>query len=105
MNTFCGKAGCFALGGSKDACKYAMLFDTAMVRVTLLDVAGVPVTRKSQARGVRFSVVSGAGRILGIGSGDPAGHEPQQGDTVATWAATARALVQVFDFRLRGRTP
>eukprot|EP00040_Diaphanoeca_grandis_P025859 m.143977 g.143977 ORF g.143977 m.143977 type:complete len:1013 (-) comp30346_c0_seq1:516-3554(-) len=69
--------------------------DTGLVRITLVDAAGRLVSTDTAAVNVTFTVISGPGRIVGSVSGDPAAHEPQRGATVATYAGTAKALVQV----------
>lgn len=68
--------------------------DTGIVRITLVDSAGSVIT--TIPTNVSFEVVSGPGRVLGVGSGDPAAHTPQQGRTCGTFAGTVKALIQVF---------
>lgn len=67
--------------------------DAGLVRVTLVDAAGVLVS--TSPRNVSFEVVSGPGRIVGVGSGDPASHSYQQGNVAATFAGTVKAVVRV----------
>jgi hypothetical protein len=68
--------------------------DVALLRAALLDgvsdalVSGAPLN-------VTFSIVSGPGRVAGVGAGDPAAHEQPNGATVATFGGLARALVVV----------
>jgi hypothetical protein len=69
--------------------------DTGIVRVTLVDAAGSTITTDANGTNVTFEVVSGPGRILGVASGDPSAHTPQQGVTCRTFAGTAKALVKV----------
>ena len=49
----------------------------------------------TQPTEVTFNVVSGPGYILGVGSGDPAAHNAQQGKTAQTFAGTVKAAVRV----------
>lgn len=44
---------------------------------------------------ITCKVVSGPGRIAGVGAGNPASHEQPNGDVVATVGGVARCLVQV----------
>lgn len=67
--------------------------DVALARVSLVDSTGVLVS--TVVVNVTLSVVSGPGRLLGIGNGDPGNHQPQQGSVVATYLGLARAIVQV----------
>jgi hypothetical protein len=67
--------------------------DIALVRASVVDENGVLVTY--QPFNVTFSVLSGPGRLAGIGNGDPASHQAQRGTVAATFAGLARALVQV----------
>ena len=50
--------------------------DVALLRVTVLDAAGVPVLGDTSAVNVTFAVVDGPGRIVGCGNGDPADQHP-----------------------------
>ena len=64
--------------------------DVALVRVALVDSGGVLVS--SVPANVTFSVVSGPGRLGGVGSGDPSSHEQPNGAVVQTFGGVARAL-------------
>ena len=70
--------------------------DAALVRLSVVDTAGRLVPQGPPAN-VTFSVVSGPGRVIGVGNGDPTSHERNK----ATWRTThpglARAVVQVSD--------
>ena len=60
---------------------------------TLVDARGALVS--TAPVNVTFSVVSGPGRIAGVGSGDPTSHEQPNGATVATFGGLARVFVVV----------
>ena len=64
-----------------------------VTRYTLQQVDGIINT--TTPTDIVFEVVSGPGRVLGVGSGDPAAHYKQQGRVVGTFAGTAKVLVQV----------
>merc|ERR1712070_1178693 len=68
--------------------------DVALLRLELLDSHGRLATA-SDPETVIFSVVSGPGRIAGIGNGDPTSHRHQPGSETETYGALARVLVQV----------
>jgi hypothetical protein len=68
--------------------------DVALLRAALLDGAGGALVSGAPAN-VTFSIVSGPGRIAGVGAGDPTAHEQPNGATVATFGGLARALVAV----------
>ena len=65
--------------------------DAVPVRVAVLDAAGrlVPDARSL----VRFSV-SGPGRIIGVGNGDPASHEADKADLRRAFSGRCLAIVQ-----------
>lgn len=62
--------------------------DTALIRATVVDADGhtVPLSTNN----VTFEIVSGPGRVLGVGNGDPTNHEPNQ----ATWRSAFHGLVR-----------
>jgi len=64
--------------------------DIALVRAVLVDGRGVIIT--SVQVNVTFSVLSGPGRLGGIGAGNISSHEQPNGDTVTTFGGLARAL-------------
>lgn len=68
--------------------------DMALLRLELLDSRGRLATA-SEPENVTFSVVSGPGRIAGIGNGDLTSHRHQPGSETETYGALARVLVQV----------
>lgn len=65
--------------------------DLAMVRVEVLDRAGVPVP--TAAVPVAFGV-EGGGAVIGVGNGDPTSHEPDRASRRATFNGLAQAIVQ-----------
>ncbi len=67
--------------------------DAALVRVASVDALGVLVS--TFPVNVTFAIVSGPGRLVGVGSGNPAAHEQPNGAVVATFGGLARAVVQV----------
>jgi hypothetical protein len=67
--------------------------DIALVRVALVDAVGTVISMASA--NVTFSILSGPGRIAGVGSGDPASHAQPNGAVIATFGGLARGLVQV----------
>lgn len=69
--------------------------DSGLVRVTLVDADGALISPLERAVNVTFEIVSGPGRIVGVGSGDPAAHNFQQGNIAATFAGTVKAIVRV----------
>ena len=69
--------------------------DSGLVAVTLVDRDGIVLTTDAVAVNVTFSIESGPGRLLGVGSGNPADHAYQRGSTVMTYGGTAKAMVQV----------
>ena len=66
--------------------------DVALLGARVVDAGGRLVS--TGAVNVTFAVRSGPGRLVGVGSGDPASHCPPKGDACATWAGYARAIVQ-----------
>lgn len=67
--------------------------DIALLRITVVDARGALVS--TAPVNVTFSIVSGPGRIAGVGSGDPTSHEQPNGATVATFGGLARVFVVV----------
>jgi hypothetical protein len=67
--------------------------DTALIRATLTDSNGVPVTTEQVA--ITWSVISGPGRLLGVGSGNCTDHSEPQGTSVPTFMGVARGVFQV----------
>ena len=65
--------------------------DCALLRAALTDAAGALVS--TAPANVTFTVLSGPGRLTGVGSGDPAAHEQPAGPVVATFGGLARAIV------------
>jgi beta-galactosidase len=65
--------------------------DISMITVRIVDAQGrtVPVANNS----VRFKV-TGAGRLLGLGSGDPASHESDKGNQRSAFNGLCLAIVQ-----------
>merc|ERR1712054_500782 len=66
--------------------------DAALLRASVVDSNGRLVVDAIEI--VTFEVVSGPGRVLGIGNGDPALHRHQAGTTTETYGGLARAIVQ-----------
>lgn len=69
--------------------------DTAMLHASLVDTRTQALVSTSEPANVTFEVVSGPGRLRGVGNGDPNDHTLPAGDTVPTFAGNARAFVQV----------
>ena len=67
--------------------------DTGMVHAAIVDSKGNLVNFANN--NVTFRIVSGPGRIIGVGNGDPACHEPNQVTWRSAYHGLARALVQV----------
>ena len=64
--------------------------DTGMVHAAILNSKGHVVSGASH--NVTFRVVSGPGRIVAVGNGNPACHEPNH----ATWRSAYHGLVRAF---------
>jgi len=73
---------------------YADKQDTALIKASILDSAGRVVPTASNL--LSFAV-SGQGRLIGVGNGDPSCHEPDKGTTRSAFNGLARALVQATD--------
>ena len=69
--------------------------DAGMVRASIVDSAGHVV--QSSTHNVTFQVVSGPGRIIGVGNGNPTCHEPNQVPWRSAYHGLARAIVQVTE--------
>ena len=69
--------------------------DAGLVRATILD-AGSNVVRSS-SHNVSFRIVSGPGRIVGVGNGNPMCHESNTAMWRSAFHGLARAVVQVTE--------
>ena len=67
--------------------------DAALVRATIRDADGNRVTSSNAT--VSFKIISGPGRIIGVGNGDPACLEYNQVNNRSAYHGYARAVVQV----------
>ena len=67
--------------------------DTGMVNAAIIDSQGNLVNTASN--NVTFTIVSGPGRIIGVGNGDPACHEPNKATWRSAYHGLARVIVQV----------
>ena len=67
--------------------------DTGMVHAAIRDSNGNLVNMASN--NITFKIVSGPGRIVGVGNGNPACHEPNQATWRSAYHGLARAIVQV----------
>jgi beta-galactosidase len=65
--------------------------DVAVVKVEAVDAEGRPVPIASHQ--IKFSL-SGAGKLIGVGNGDPSSHEPDKANTRSLFNGLAQALVQ-----------
>jgi len=65
--------------------------DVALLRVSVVDSNGL--LARSAANEITFSVVSGAGRIVGTGNGNPSDHTPDQGNKRQVFNGLARVIV------------
>ncbi|PZR33299.1 beta-galactosidase GalA [Caulobacter segnis] len=78
--------------------------DVAVVNISVLDKAGV-IVPKAAVR-VDFDLI-GAGRLIGVGNGDPNSHEADKASFRTTYNGRAQALVQTRktpgDIRLTAR--
>ena len=70
--------------------------DVALLRIAVVDANGVPTGAGAPAGGVNVSikVVSGPGRLVGVGNGDLSTHQRPQGSVIQT-DQLARAVIQV----------
>ena len=69
--------------------------DAALVRATIVDGNGQTV--RSASQNVTFSILSGPGRIIGVGNGNPSCHEPNKATWRSAYHGLARAVVQVTE--------
>ena len=67
--------------------------DTGMVHAAIRDSNGNLDNMASN--NITFKIVSGPGRIVGVGNGNPACHEPNQATWRSAYHGLARAIVQV----------
>ena len=67
--------------------------DAALVRVSVVDSHGVLVSGSNAQ--VTFSVVSGPGRLAGIGNGNPSSHTMLHATTTQVYGGLARIVVMV----------
>ena len=65
--------------------------DLAVVTIAVLDAHGRPVP--DAANSVRLSL-SGPGKLIGMGNGDPTSHEPDKTDVRRAFKGLAMGLVQ-----------
>ena len=66
--------------------------DVAMVKVRVVDATGALV-RTANTPDVQFGV-EGPGKVIGVGNGDAASHEPDKASRRAAFNGLARAIVQ-----------
>ena len=69
--------------------------DAGMVSAAIVDAQGNVVPSYSDK--VMFRVVSGPGRIIGVGNGDPSCHEPSQVTWRSAYHGLARVIVQTTE--------
>ena len=69
--------------------------DAGMVSAAIVDSKGNVVPSYSDT--VTFHIVSGPGRIIGVGNGDPACHEPNQVSSRSAYHGLARVIVQTTE--------
>ncbi len=67
--------------------------DVALVRASIVDQSGQLCSAASH--NVSFAIVSGPGRVSGVGNGDPFSHEPNIGSSRLAYHGLVRAVVQV----------
>jgi hypothetical protein len=69
--------------------------DVALVRATVVDAHGNPVP--TSAANITFEVVSGPGRVFGVGNGDPQCKLPHQVTWRPAFHGLSRAVVKVTE--------
>ena len=69
--------------------------DAGMISAAIVDAKGQVVP--SSSANVTFRIVSGPGRIIGVGNGDPSCHEPNQVPWRSAYHGLARAIIQVTE--------
>merc|ERR1712045_761990 len=67
--------------------------DIALLRASIVDDKGTLAA--GTIENITFEIVSGPGRFVGVGNGDPASHRAQTGVTTDTYGGLARGIVQV----------
>eukprot|EP00040_Diaphanoeca_grandis_P013279 m.67174 g.67174 ORF g.67174 m.67174 type:complete len:1048 (+) comp23774_c0_seq1:77-3220(+) len=67
--------------------------DVALVRATIVDQHGN--SAPSSSHNITFEVVSGPGRVWGVGNGDPFCKDPHQVSWRSTYNGLARAIIKV----------
>ena len=72
--------------------------DAALIRASIVDDEGRLVN--SASPNITFEIVSGPGRIIGVGNGDPTCHEPNKATWRSAYHGLARAIVQVAENRV-----
>ena len=69
--------------------------DAALIRAYVVDIQGNPIP--SSSHNVSFRIVSGPGRIIGVGNGNPNCHEPNKATWRSAYHGLVRAVVQVTE--------
>ena len=69
--------------------------DAGMVSAAIVDAQGRVVS--SATNNITFGIVSGPGRIIGVGNGDPFCHEPNKASWRSAYHGLARAVIQVTE--------
>ena len=69
--------------------------DAGLVSAAIVDAQGKIVP--SASHNVTFSIVSGPGRIIGVGNGDPFCYEPNKISWRSAYHELARLIVQVSE--------
>ena len=72
--------------------------DVALLRISVVDANGVPTNSGGPTQGginVSLKILSGPGRLVGVGSGDLNTHQRPQGSAIQTDGGLARAVIQV----------
>lgn len=67
--------------------------DSGLLRAAIVDAAGTVVHGANHT--VKFRIVSGPGRIVGVHNGDPRSHEPTTSASHSAYHGLVRAAVQV----------
>ena len=69
--------------------------DTGLVRCSIVDARGVLSSAAAVGPNITFAVISGPGRVIGVGNGNPSCHEPNKASSRTAHHGLARAVVQV----------
>ena len=69
--------------------------DAGMVSAAIVDAQGRVIS--SATNNITFGIVSGPGRIIGVGNGDPFCHEPNKASWRSAYHGLARAIIQVTE--------